>query len=199
MRKAVIYIHGKGGNAGEAEHYIPLFPEDTVIGFEYRSQTPWEAETEFAAFFDKVQNRFDSVDLIANSIGAFFTLCSLSRKNIRKAFFVSPVVQMERLIGDMMVWAAVDEAELRGKKRIPTPFGEVLSWEYLSWVREHPVSWTVPTEILYGENDNLQSRQTVEAFAGSCGAGVTVMKNGEHWFHTAEQMTFLDRWIAQVK
>lgn len=25
MKKAVIYIHGKGGDAGEAAHYIPLF------------------------------------------------------------------------------------------------------------------------------------------------------------------------------
>ena len=25
--KAIIYIHGKGGNAGEAAHYIPLFSD----------------------------------------------------------------------------------------------------------------------------------------------------------------------------
>lgn len=27
MKKAIIYIHGKGGNAGEAAHYIPLFSD----------------------------------------------------------------------------------------------------------------------------------------------------------------------------
>ena len=26
-------------------------------------------------------------------------------------------------------------------------------------------------------------------------AGLTVMKNGEHWFHTKEEMDFLDQWI----
>lgn len=44
MRKAVIYIHGKGGKAEEAMHYRPLFPDCDVIGFEYKAQTPWEAE-----------------------------------------------------------------------------------------------------------------------------------------------------------
>ena len=32
MDKAVIYIHGKGGNAEEAIHYKPLFSNCDVIG-----------------------------------------------------------------------------------------------------------------------------------------------------------------------
>jgi len=28
---------------------------------------------------------------------------------------------------------------------------------------------------------------------------VAVMKNGEHWFHTDEQMAFLDEWIMSKK
>ena len=31
------------------------------------------------------------------------------------------------------------------------------------------------------------------------GADVTVMKNGEHWFHTEEQMRFLDEWIMKKR
>lgn len=30
MDKVVVYIHGKGGNAGEAEHYKPLFHDCDV-------------------------------------------------------------------------------------------------------------------------------------------------------------------------
>ncbi len=33
--------------------------------------------------------------------------------------------------------------------------GETLSWEYLCYVRNHPVNWSVPTYILYGDKDNL--------------------------------------------
>lgn len=32
MSRLVIYIHGKGGNAKEAEHYKLLFPKNDVIG-----------------------------------------------------------------------------------------------------------------------------------------------------------------------
>lgn len=35
MKKAVFYIHGKGGSAAECEHYKPLFPNHDVIGLDY--------------------------------------------------------------------------------------------------------------------------------------------------------------------
>ena len=36
------------------------------------------------------------------------------------------------------------------------------------------------------------------AFAKRHRAALTVMEGGEHWFHTPEQMAFLDRWIEQA-
>ncbi|MBB5226648.1 alpha/beta hydrolase [Treponema ruminis] len=78
--------------------------------------------------------------------------------------------------------------------RIPTSFGEDLSWDYLCYVREHPLSWNVPTKILYGSNDNLTSFESMSNFAKKHNARLTVMENGEHWFHTEEQMKFLDEW-----
>ena len=35
-------------------------------------------------------------------------------------------------------------------------------------------------------------------FAKQVGAKLTVMKDGEHWFHTEEQMSFLDDWISKI-
>ena len=52
MKRLVIYIHGKGGNAEEANHYRPLFTGSDVIGFDYTSQNPWEAKNEFPGLFD---------------------------------------------------------------------------------------------------------------------------------------------------
>lgn len=40
MDKVVIYIHGKGGNAGEAVHYEPLFSDYDVVGLDYTAQSP---------------------------------------------------------------------------------------------------------------------------------------------------------------
>ena len=116
---------------------------------------------------------------------------------VQKAFFISPIVDMEHLILDMMTWAGVTEAQLEEKGAISTPFGEDLSWEYLSYVREHPVQWNVPTRILYGSRDSMTAYETIAAFANAHGAELTVMENGEHWFHTEEQMRFLDQWIRR--
>lgn len=81
------------------------------------------------------------------------------------------------------------------RKEIATEFGETLSWEYLCYVRENPVDWKIPTNILFGTKDNLTSYDTMSRFADKIGAVLTIMKNGEHWFHTKEQMEFLDDWL----
>ena len=198
MKNMVVYVHGKGGSAAEAEHYKALFPDSEVVGFDYQSQTPWEAREEFLRFFSEQRKRCDSLALIANSIGAFFSLSSLDETLVDRACFISPVVDMEKLIGDMMQWANVTERELAEKGEIPTDFGETLSWAYLCYVREHPIDWRVPTRILYGAQDNLTSLETISAFAEKLGAELTVMPEGEHWFHTPEQMRFLDAWLIKA-
>ena len=122
---------------------------------------------------------------------------ALSEKQIEKAYFISPIVNMEQLIADMMFWANITEDELQDKKEIETAFGETLSWEYLCYVRKNPIKWKIPTDILFGEKDNLTSYATISEFAKQTKATLTVMKNGEHWFHTEEQMKFLDEWIKK--
>ena len=195
MKKLVIYVHGKGGTAEEAKHYRTLFVESDVIGFDYKSQNPWEAKIEFSDFYDLHSKEYNSVILVANSIGAFFSMHALAEKNISKALFISPISNMEKLITNMMIWSNVTEEELCRKKEISTGFGETLSWEYLCYVRKHPIKWNIPTCILYGANDNLTSLETVSEFAKQIGASLTIMNDGEHWFHTNEQMEFLDNWI----
>ena len=191
----VLYIHGKGGNISEAEHYKNLFPKCDVIGLDYKSSTPWEFIDEVKPKIDKLLQNYRQIILIANSIGAFFAMNTFSEKQIKKAFFISPIVNMEKLISDMMSWANVSEELLKEKQNIETDFGETLSCKYITYVRNHPVSWNVPTEILYGENDNLTSREAIDTFAKEHKADLIVMENGEHWFHTEEQMNFLDKWI----
>ena len=98
MKNLVVYVHGKGGSAEEAERYKTLFPSHEVIGFDYRSQTPWEAKKEF---FTEQRNRREHLTLVANSIGAFFALSSLDETLVDNTLFISPVVDMEALICNM--------------------------------------------------------------------------------------------------
>lgn len=198
MRRLVIYVHGKGGSAEEAKHYQPLLAERDVIGFDYQAQNPWEAKSEFSRFYDLHSRGYESITLIANSIGAFFSMSSLAEKRISQAMFISPIVDMEKLITDMMMWANVTEDALQSAKEIPTAFGETLSWEYLRYVREHPIKWSIPTCILYGGRDHLTSRETISEFSYRTGAALTVMEDGEHWFHTDAQMSVLDNWVRNA-
>ena len=196
MKNVIVYVHGKGGNAEEANYYRKFFNDDfDIIGFDYKSENPWNAKSEFSDYFDSIIPEYNKTILIANSIGAYFSLISLADKKIEKAMLISPIVDMERLILDMMTWANVSEEELSIKKEIETPFGETLSWEYLSYVRKNPIHWNIPTGILYAEKDNMTSISTITDFSKKINANITVMPGGEHWFHTKEQMDFLDNWI----
>lgn len=195
----ILYIHGKGGNAKENEHYKKLFPNCEVIGLDYQTFSPWETGKEIHIAVEELKDKYDDVILIANSIGAFFSMHAGIGDMIHKAYFISPIVDMERLITDMMKWTHVTEQELESKGVIHTDFGEDLSWQYLSYVRSHPKEWRVPTQILYGSKDHLTSLEAITDFANKHQANLTVMEGGEHWFHTEEQMVFLDKWIKESR
>ena len=170
---AVLYIHGKGGSAAESEHYKSLFPNCEVVGLDYQTFTPWETGKEIFDAVMELKDKQESIILIANSIGAYFSMSAGIDGMIQKAFFISPVVDMEKLNG------------------------YELSGEWLRYVESHPVKWSVPTCILYGNKDELVPFDSISDFAKTHHAPLTVMDGGEHWFHTEEQLRFLDDWIRK--
>ncbi len=196
MSECVIYIHGMGGSSGEANHFRALC-ECEVFGLDYHGIDPWAVKDEILAEYDSLRKRFGRVSVIAVSIGAYFCMNSLSDREVRRAFFISPVVDMERLILGMIASAGVSESELEAKKEIDTPYGSKLSWKYLQYVRNNPINWTAPTWILHAENDNLIPVERAREFSQAHNAQLTIMPDGEHWFHTEEQIAFLDEWFRK--
>lgn len=85
------------------------------------------------------------------------------------------------------------EKMVRGQFNIEEYYGRE-NWKIST---SDPVVWNIPTKILYGDKDNLTSYETMSDFASKMGISLTVMNNGEHWFHTDEQMNFLDDWICE--
>ena len=65
----------------------------------------------------------------------------------------------------------------------------------MNYVRKNTIHWDIPTNILFADNDNITSVETMTNFANKINANITTMKNGEHWFHTDKQMNFLDKWF----
>lgn len=179
----------------EAEQYRKNCPGFDIIGIDYNEYFPWIVQEQIKTAYDRVYQEYNQISVIANSIGAYFAMHTLQNCEIEKALFISPILDMEKLILDMMGWAGVSEKDLREKGEIPTDFGETLSWEYLCFVRENPIKWNIPTKILYAGKDNLTPRQVVDRFVSLHNASLTVMENGEHWFHTGEQLAFLDQWM----
>lgn len=193
----ILHVHGKGGSSDEAKLYKDLFPNFDVVGLDYKTFTPWQTGIEIKEAVNSLKTKYKNVMLIANSIGAFFSMCADIEEDISHAYFISPIVNMEQLIDDMMNFANVTEEELQQKGTIQTDFNEELSWKYLCYVRNNPVKWKVPTDILYSINDNLTSIDTMRSFVNEHNASLTVMESGEHWFHTDEQIQFLQNWIRE--
>lgn len=196
--KAIVYIHGKGGNAEEVQHYRALFPTCDLYGFDYCSVYPWEAKEEFPRYFQPLLERYQEVSIIANSLGAYLSMEALAELPLKKAFFISPIVDMKALILGMMKQDDISRERLQEEKEMVSSFGEVISWNYLSYVESHDSSWSIPTAILYGDQDFFTSRMQMESIAQRLGASLTIMEGGEHWFHTDEQMAFLDNWILKA-
>ena len=193
MKRAILYVHGKDGSAGEADRFRAVCPGFEVLGVDYQGELPWEAAPQIEAAYDEARRQYEYITLLANSIGAYFAMLAVDRP--ARALLVSPILDMEGLILTMMGWAGVTEEELRDRGEIETSFGQTLSWAYLCWVREHPVhSWNCPVRILYGSEDSMTPRRTVEEYVRRHGARLTVLEGGEHWFHTPEQLAALKKW-----
>lgn len=57
MKNAVIYVHGKGGNTGEANRYKQFFDDSfEIVGFYYKSLNPWDAKIEFINYLRNNNN-----------------------------------------------------------------------------------------------------------------------------------------------
>ena len=208
--KLFLYIHGKMGNKEEAVHFAEIVcPQGYQVlsidlpGHGERTEemecfVPWEVVPELRAVYGLARQHWREIRLYANSIGAYFSLLAFREDKLEMSLFVSPVLDMEKLIRDRMGWAGVTQEQLQQAEEIPTAFGETLSWKYLTYAAEHRITkWDSPTAILYAGQDHLTARETARDFAKRFGCTVTVMENGEHWFHTEEQLAVLDAWLRR--
>lgn len=137
-----------------------------------------------------------SLSLFGCSLGAYFSMLAYENKPFRKALFLSPVVDMKRLIENMMSWFQISKERLKREQIITTPV-KTLDWDYYEYVKSHPIHWKTPTAILYGSNDPLCEFESVSHFSNEAHAELTVMEDGEHFFHTEKQLLFFAEWLKK--
>ena len=207
--KVFLYVHGQGGCKEECQAWADIIceqgyqilaidlPEHGARKEEKDTFNPWHAIPDLHTVLDYAKNHWSKISLLANSIGAWFSMLSFSEESLNQCFFISPILDMEHLILNMIQWAGTSEKNLAEKGTIPTTFGQTLSWNYLTYVREHPIShWDIHTYILYGDKDHLTERTVVEQFMQLHSCTLTILENGEHWFHTPAQIAYLRNWLT---
>lgn len=132
-------------------------------------------------------------------MGAYFSLLAYKDEKIKQCLFLSPVVNMKIIIDNMMLWNNITEKELKEKQEVKTNFGQTLYWDYYLYVKENPIiHWDKETSILYGSHDNMQEQNLIQEFANNFDCELSVLENGEHYFHTKEQLSYYKDWLDKI-
>lgn len=153
---------------------------------------------ELAAVLEFARQRYAQISLFGCSMGAYFALLAYRDATLQQSLLLSPIVDMERLIGNMLRWNAISEERLEAEREIATPNGPPLYWDYYCYVKQHPLTkWAGPTAILYGSADALCERAAIDAFIERFGCKLTVLEQSEHFFHTPQQLDFFRTWLRE--
>ena len=208
--RVYLFVHGKCASKEDAEALARIvvpkgyqvlsfdLPEHGERKEEGRLCNVQNGVEDLNTVMDLVRSKWPSVSLFANSLGAYLSLVAFRNFSFENCLFSSPILDMQRLIENMMGWFKVTAAELEAQGEIPTPIGEPLSWAYYRYVKAHPVEvWNSPTAILYPELDNLTELAVVEDFKRRFGAQIQIVPASEHYMHTEAELEILDRWMIE--
>lgn len=153
---------------------------------------------DLSMIMDYGKKHWKEISLFACSMGAYFSLLAYGNQPLKKALFLSPVVDMERIIENMMMWFNITPEQLKKEDTIETPIGENLYWDYFCYVKQHPINtWGVDTEIIYGEKDELCEFDIINDFAKKYSCGLEVVEQGEHYFQREEQLNVFENWLGR--
>lgn len=129
--KAVILaVHGNMSNKEDVP--IEIFAKHAItngyqlISFDLPEHGERKAENtpckvqycvkDITTIMNYIKSHWEHVSLFAISMGAYFSLLSLKNEKIGKTWFLSPVVDMQRIIENMMLWFGVSEIFYMGVK-----------------------------------------------------------------------------------
>lgn len=205
--KVYIFVHGKMSSKEAAEAVAEIaedkgyqtisfdLPEHGERADENTRCDIWNGMHDLAVIGDYVFGNWKEVSLFACSLGAYFSLNAYNMRKIEKCLFQSPILDMEYLIEQMMVWFNVSKERLAREKEVETPI-DIMSWDYYQYVKTHPIrKWGIPTNILFGGKDDLQSSEVVKKFTDRFDCVLTVAENSEHSFMGKGDGLIVKQWL----
>lgn len=207
--KGYLFVHGKLSSKDAAAPFARIAQERgfQVLSFDLpqhgdRADSPercdvWNGTRDLKLMAEEAFTRWGEVSLFGCSLGAYFALNACGEYPFRRCLFQSPIVDMEYLIRQMMLWFDVSQDRLEREREVDTPI-DILSWDYFQYVLAHPITrWDIPTAILYGGKDNLQSRQVMQNFADQFGCKLTVSEFSEHAFMQPADELIVENWMRR--
>lgn len=210
--KLFIVVHGDKSN--KEDNLIVAFAEEAtargyqVLSFDLPEHGDRKRENDDCKVQDGVRDLniimeyakllSNNISVFACSLGAYFSLLAYKHESLTQCLFVSPVVDMEHMINNMMLGCNVSENRLKEEKEIQTTMGHTLYWDYYCYVKEHPIDeWNNPTSTLYGSEDSICEFDVISGFAKRFNCNLEIMENGKHSFHTEEQLQFFRQWLKK--
>ena len=178
--KVFLFVHGLHGRKEEALAFAEVaVPKGyQVLGIDLPvERKPWEVLPLLNEVRDYLYENWKHVSIRANSIGSWFSLLAFQGQEVEQALFVSPILDMKRFI------------ELMPQRED----------DYYEWVVSNLITqWNAPTYILRPETDLVVSEEVGCDFISEYQCKVTTMPNGEHWFHTPEQLAYMKAWEKKI-
>ena len=207
LDKVYLFVHGKMSSKEAAEQFAGIAEEKgyQTISFDLPQHGErleenerchiWEGMRDLAIMGRYVFGKWKEVSLFACSLGAYFSLQTYGDYPIKKCLFQSPVLDMEYLIQQMMLWFSISAERLEQEKEIETPI-DLMTWDYYQYVKKNPTrKWDIPTSILYGGKDDLQSQEVIRDFSDTYNCALRVAENSEHSFLGENDRNIIEQWL----
>lgn len=207
--RAVIGVHGQFSNKRD-----PIMAQcgdviasrgDQLITFDLpthgdrqddKAFNPMEASPEVRTFAQLARSQSTEIGLLANSIGAYFSLCDTPAGTFERAWLVSPLLDLEYYIWDMMAEYSVTNEQLEAETEINTPRG-VLEWPYLRFVEKHPARLDIPSWIIRGDQDEVVPLGTLSRFVGAPGVELVQIEGGQHFLGRPPYLDTVMAWFEE--
>ena len=71
---------------------------------------------------------WNHIRLFARSIGVYFSLQAYKDKPVKQFLSLSPIVDMERIIQNLMIWLHISKSKFKTEIEITTSIGHTLIW-----------------------------------------------------------------------
>lgn len=212
--KVFLFTHGRMGSKDDAQLFASIAEEFgyQTISFDLPEHGERKENSSYkCTIFNCMEDaktiaeytfkNWAYVSLYGCSLGAQIclqTFCNDTVFPFEDAIFLSPIIDMNYLIDQMMEWFNISEYQLRNQKFIETPI-DVLTIDQYDFYRTHPISiWPFQTNILFGAKDNLQNQRIHSEFLESFGGILTISDTSEHPFMAPDDRNILTNWYRMT-